>query len=572
MTLISKTSGTRNSLKKSSLGLLLATGLIVSVASQAHATLTYTPTGSFVTYSQFVLEPTLTIKTPTNAPSTPGYPGFGINATNSVALSGGTVSSTAKAGVGYTTSSNAAGIVFQPGTLITQSDPGSASDANSLMQISFAVNWTVSDAAFGSPIFTNFNLPVQANVGVGGFATAQVKNMTWEKVGSATPLAQFGSDFGSSGATLTFTNPTGGSQVQLGTINYTGVVLPPSSPLQVGDTLRLTGVINFRAENTNSPTSIGVASTQTAFHVNTFDTDGSLGSSPSTSYDASSRRGTDNGQYINNNEVPFVLGQGVNYANKSTDLAPVFNGNSQINTKEVSDFAHDFSLSFYFKTPEYNNEGSETLLNLVSETGDEYMNIRLSSGGYIDAQFSKGSSEAYRFLSSYDIGGFDDDMWHHILATGVRDEDLGTTELKLWVDGQLVDENVLDALFGGDGQFQLTLGAEAYVYPDVIDLTEGASGLQAAAGQTNYITDFYSHLTGQIDEVMIYDYALDPDFEAPVQHTLIMLDGYDPNNQQEPGQSAVAGDSVVPEPVTASLALLGSTALFGYALGRRRRA
>lgn len=277
----------------------------------------------------------------------------------------------------------------------------------------------------------------------------------------------------------------------------------------------------------------------------------------STAADASSVAGSQNGTYVN-------FGTGVGSGNigqagpRHTDLV---NGMPLLGF-EASNFAPHFN-------------GSDTRV-VVADTGaggalditgsltlEAWVNpdtLGTGNNGIVSKYIGSGDQRAYQFfvnsqanqsgigalgLSLSEDGTFgaaeqiiDSDPlgvgeWQHVVATYVPD-----TSMRLWVNGQLVEEltttDVPDFLFDSTAPF--------------------------AIGATFSLTDTANFFDGLIDEVAIYDFALDDlDEDGVIDLDNLVQAHFD------------AAFTAVPEPTSAAMWLLLGAAIFGGAWWRRRR-
>ena len=111
-----------------------------------------------------------------------GYGGFHLA---EATINSGGVDSTAAAGLGYSQNPFLGTALIQPGTFVSQDDPGHASTDPSTVTMDYDLRWDVTPTKYGPPILSNFSVPFLAVVAAGGEASVDVE-VNWGKQNGAT--------------------------------------------------------------------------------------------------------------------------------------------------------------------------------------------------------------------------------------------------------------------------------------------------------------------------------------------------------------------------------------------------
>jgi hypothetical protein len=158
-----------------------------------------------------------------------------------------TVKSEARAAVGQSTGVSAATATFKSGTLLSQSDPGNVGGTTfSTLNMAFFLKWDVTGTGFGPPVSGSFSIPIQATVGVGGEARAQVQ-IDWGLEDTTTHVfTPLRSQFAT---TQVYTTTT------LTSISVPSAAFSPSALPATSDFV-IKGFVKLFAENTTAPTRI----------------------------------------------------------------------------------------------------------------------------------------------------------------------------------------------------------------------------------------------------------------------------------------------------------------------------
>ncbi|MEX2216790.1 MAG: LamG-like jellyroll fold domain-containing protein [Phycisphaeraceae bacterium] len=236
-------------MKSRRIGIVL-TALAVALVqiAPAQGALLFNAGTSTVTYSHDVIDDgglvNRTVTVPTPAIPAGSSPGIFLSDLTLTGTADGvpTLSSRAKAGFGHLEAFARGTGVIAANTLITQVDPGNASDFFSELTITFDLDWTVTAPGFGPPIIASFSIPVLGVVGTGGAAEVEVIDMQWLRNGVM--LRSDGNALVSMTAGTTLT-----------TLNVPAAATIPTK-LNTGDTYSVTGSIKFRVKNDTSPVSV----------------------------------------------------------------------------------------------------------------------------------------------------------------------------------------------------------------------------------------------------------------------------------------------------------------------------
>ena len=171
-----------------------------------------------------------------------GYGGFFLT---EATISSGGVESTAKAGLGYSQNPFLGTALIQPGTTISQSDPGNVSESQSTVTMDYDLRWDVTSPRYGPPILSNFSVPFLAIVGADGEATVDVE-VNWGKQNDTT-FTPMRSSFTE---TMTFGPGTTLTSIQARPAAFSPYYISES------DDYRIYGHIKFGAKNATEPSHI----------------------------------------------------------------------------------------------------------------------------------------------------------------------------------------------------------------------------------------------------------------------------------------------------------------------------
>ncbi|MAE65668.1 MAG: hypothetical protein CMJ18_15475 [Phycisphaeraceae bacterium] len=234
-------------------------------------------------------------------PDTPMPAPSGLTYT-SPGLSGAGLFSTARAGLGHTSSPFSASAVVAPGTNVTQTDTNSPDSAEfSRLTVDFENHWSISNGNF-SPVITNFSMPVYAVVPPGGAAVVDV-DVEWgrrDSGGAYTRMWEMSS------------NPSFPSQRTYTATTIENMFIPgqliPGQSFSVaeGNDFVVRGSVTLEAENTNGPVSLTLDPFTRAEINYRFDQDGSEpGATPEVAFDSAPLGGEQEGIY--GGEVTFLV-------------------------------------------------------------------------------------------------------------------------------------------------------------------------------------------------------------------------------------------------------------------------
>jgi hypothetical protein len=156
--------------------------------------------------------------------------------------------SIAKAGIGYTQSSNQVRVAFPSGVGVGQTDP-TAAHPLSEMVLEWNETWIIQGGTFGPPITTAFSLPVGGKVGAGGSAAVDY-DIHWDVSVGGTAFVPLRTPF------------TGTRVLPAGQTTLTNITAPAAASnfpvLADGSQIRLYGSLRFTVNNDDSPSLIEI--------------------------------------------------------------------------------------------------------------------------------------------------------------------------------------------------------------------------------------------------------------------------------------------------------------------------
>lgn len=337
---------------------LLATiAALLSASSAVAATLTFDTNDSIVTYTHEL--DSVPTDTDSMGPITPVASPSGLVYTSPGLSNGpGTLFSTARAGLGYTSTPFSANAVIASGTNVTQTDTSGSSDFSKL-EISFENYWAVSGSTF-SPIIANFSMPIYAVVPPGGEVKIDV-DVEWGERdgGNYTQKWEMNSSFPSM---KSYTSTT------IENLFIPATLISGPNNVGVNKDFVVKGVITLEAENTTGP--VGLAFDPfTRSSVNyQFETDGTVGQAPTIAIDSAPNGGEQTGIYGSGGGggiqlVPGLGGQGA---------AASFGASGERIMTENVEIQDGFTVDFWLNNRNSFFQTNEPLVQATNTSGEGF--------------------------------------------------------------------------------------------------------------------------------------------------------------------------------------------------------